>query len=272
MPQDSCISVQNVSWQPQKSKPPILKEVSASFSPGAFTVLLGPNGAGKTSLLRQILGFIRPQSGQILVAGHDIRSYSRRDLAKEIAYLPQSPRSSYELPVSEVIKMARFSYLKPFEQLGPQDIAAVDEAVARSGCEQLFHQIFAQLSGGERQRVLCARAMAQESRFILLDEPVSNLDLKYQHTILAALKNLVQDKGVGIICVMHDINLSQQYADQVVLLEDGQVVAQGPRREILQAERLTQVYGWPLDLVQDGEGNSFFVSRATSPSSPGHPL
>ena len=266
MPQNSRISVQKLRWQPQKSKPPILDDVSASFEPGAFTVLLGPNGAGKTSLLRQILGFIRPQAGEILVAGQDIRTYSRRDLPKEIAYLPQSSRSYYELPVSEVIKMARYSYLKHFEQLGPADYAAVDEAVARSGCANLLAKNFAQLSGGERQRVLCARAIAQESRFILLDEPVSNLDLKYQHTILTALKNLVQDKGVGIICVMHDINLSQQYADQVVLLKDGQVIAQGSREEILQPELLTQVYGWPLDLVQDGEGNSFFVSRATNPS------
>lgn len=271
MAQDTWIKVENLTWQPRKAKAPILDQVSASFAPGVFTVLLGPNGAGKTSLLRHILAFIRPQSGQIFIGDKDLQTFSRRDLASQIAYLPQSSRSAYELKALEVIKMARFSYIPPFGQPGPQDKAAVDEAVARTGCEGLLYKNFAQLSGGEKQRVLCARAIAQESRFILLDEPVSNLDLKYQHTILTALKALVADKGVGIICVMHDINLSQQYADQAVLLQKGRLVAQGSRHEILEPDLLSEVYGWPLDLVQDGQGQAFFVSRAPSPSLTGRP-
>lgn len=259
---DPFIRVQKLSWQPQKSKAPILDQISANFQPASFTVLLGPNGAGKTSLLRHILAFLKPQSGQILLAGRDIATYNRRDLAKQVAYLPQASRSYYAFPVREVIKMARFSYVKPLGQLGPEDYQAIDEAVERTGCGDLLDKNFAQLSGGERQRVLCARAMAQQSRFILLDEPVSNLDLKYQHTILSALKNLVQDKGVGIICVMHDINLSQQYADRVLLLKAGRVVAEGSREEILQANLLSLVYEWPLDLVRDQKDQSFFISRA----------
>lgn len=272
MAQDTKIEVKNLTWQPRKAKAPILDQVSASFVPGAFTVLLGPNGAGKTSLLRHILAFIWPQSGQILIGGKDLRAYSRRDLAQQIAYLPQNSRSAYELRALEVIKMARFSHVPLFGQLGPQDKTAIDEAVTRTGCESLLNKNFAQLSGGERQRVLCARAIAQESRFILLDEPVSNLDLKYQHTILTALKALVADKGVGIICVMHDINLSQQYADQAVLLQKGRLVAQGSRQEILEPDLLSRVYGWPLDLVQDDRGQAFFVTRVPSPSLPDRPL
>lgn len=262
-PQDSYVFVDQASWKPRHVLKPIVNEVTTGFKPGNFTAILGPNGAGKTSLVKLILGFNKLTNGQIFINKKALSDYSRKDLARELAYLPQNSRSNYDLSALEVIRMARYSRLGPFEEPSLEDEKAVFEAIERAGAGDLVDKKFSVLSGGEKQRILCARAMAQESKFILLDEPVSNLDLRYQHTILAALHKLSRDKGVGIICVMHDVNLARQYSDQVLILKQGKAIAQGPVSEVLQAELLSEVYDWPLlELKGDLGENSFLVPES----------
>lgn len=257
------IVIRDLVWQPRQAPNAIVDSVSASFHKGVFTAVLGPNGAGKTSLMKLLLGFRQPQKGEIVLAGRALRDYSRKELAGELAYLPQASQSHYELPVHEVVRMARYSRLGLFEQTGAQDEEVVREALSRSGALGLADHSFSNLSGGERQRVLCARAIAQESSFIILDEPVSNLDLRYQHTILATLRQLAHDKAVGILCVMHDVNLAKQYADEILLLKHGKAVGQGPTDKLLNEALLTEVYDWPLVEVETRSGQeSFFITQA----------
>ncbi|MDO5015526.1 MAG: ABC transporter ATP-binding protein [Eubacteriales bacterium] len=257
------IVIKDLVWQPRQASRPIINSVSASFTRGVFTAILGPNGAGKTSLMKLLLGFRQPQKGQILLAERPLEGFSRKELARELAYLPQATQSHYDLPVREVVRMARYSRLTLFEQTDAQDEEAITEALRRSGAIDLAEQSFTRLSGGERQRVLCARAIAQESSFIILDEPVSNLDLRYQHTILATLRQLAHDKNVGILCVMHDVNLAKQYADEILLLKQGRTVGQGPTEELLNEALLSEVYDWPLVKVESRSGQeSFFVTQA----------
>lgn len=257
------IVIKDLVWQPRLAPKPIIDSVSAAFSRGIFTAVLGPNGAGKTSLMKLLLGFRQPQQGQILLEGQALQQYSRKELARKLAYLPQATQSNYDLPVHEVVRMARYSRLGLFEQTDAQDEDVITDALRRSGAADLAEQSFAKLSGGERQRVLCARAIAQESSFIILDEPVSNLDLRYQHTILATLRQLAHDKNVGILCVMHDVNLAKQYADEILLLKQGKTVGQGPTEELLNEALLSEVYDWPLVEVESRSGQeSFFVTQA----------
>lgn len=261
---DAALAVQGLHWTPRGSRREILHGVDLSFAEGRFVALLGPNGAGKTTLLRLLLGFLRPSAGQVLLDGRPLVSYSRGEIARALAYLPQQSESRLELPAREIIRMGRYPYLKPFGELSQEDERAVDEAIRRSGAAPLLERSFATLSGGERQRVLCARAMAVESRYILLDEPVANLDLKYQHATLDALRTLSREQGTGLICVMHDVNLAAVYADAVVLLKEGQLFAAGNAREVLRAATLSAAYDWPMQEVCSADGKErFFVGAAS---------
>lgn len=257
------ICFENIFWQAPSALKPILNELSGEFRRGSFVALLGPNGAGKTSLLRVLNGFLRADRGRVMIGEKELKTYNRRDLALEIAYLPQQSEAKFELPVLEIIKMARYSRLGMFEDMRVEDREAVRDAITRCQCEDLLDKNFSYLSGGEKQRVLCARAIAQESSFIFLDEPVSNLDLKYQHSILHTLKQLCEEKQVGLISVMHDINLASQYCDEIYLMKDGQCVRAGKREEVLHAELLSKVYEWPLEKISPAAdhgraGESYF--------------
>ncbi len=257
------IQFSELSWMVRTSARPIVNNVSGRIKQGEFHVLLGPNGAGKTSLLKLLLAFNKKSRGTINISGKPLEDYSRKELARKLAYLPQISQSYYDLPVREVIAMARYSLLKPFAKLRKEDYDAIDEAIYLSGSTSLAEKNFSHLSGGERQRVLSARAIAQESAFILLDEPVSNLDLKYQHQILATLQNLCRERATGIVCVLHDINLARQYADKAFLMKEGKILAEGPVEETLQASLLTEVYEWPIEEIRGEKSQgSFFISRA----------
>lgn len=257
------VRFENLYWHPSRSDKPVLNGLSGEFKRGCFYALLGPNGAGKTSLLRILNGFLQADKGAVLLDERNLRTIRRRDLAAEIAYLPQQSEAKLELPVLEIIKMARYSRLGLFDEMRKEDEAAVQEAVCRCRCEELLEKNFACLSGGERQRVLCARAIAQDSSFIFLDEPVSNLDLKYQHFILHTLRKLSLEKRVGLISVMHDVNLAAQYCDEIYLMKEGQCVRAGTLSEVLRTELLSSVYEWPLekltpDTAEGQPGESYF--------------
>lgn len=259
------IHFSNLSWEVRTSARPIVSNVSGCIKQGEFHVLLGPNGAGKTSLLKLLLAFNKTSTGTINISGKPVEAYTRKELARKLAYLPQISQSYYDLPVREVIAMARYSLLKPFAKLRQEDYEAINEAICLSGSTGLAEKNFSHLSGGERQRVLSARAIAQESAFILLDEPVSNLDLKYQHQLLATLQNLCRERGTGIVCVLHDINLARQYAEKAFLMKEGKILAEGPVEETLHASLLSEVYEWPIEEIRgENSQDSFLVSRAGS--------
>lgn len=257
---EPLLRIEQLFWQPGTSPRPILNDVSAQIKKHQFCALIGPNGAGKSSLIKAILGFIRPQRGDIFLGEKNLRQLSRLQMARLMAYLPQNSETQLRLPVGELLMMARHCWIPPFARPGKKDHEAVAEAVRRCQCEALLEQDFSTLSGGEKQRVLCARAMAQESDFILLDEPVSNLDIRYEESILLSLKNLCKERGTGIVCVIHDINLAARFADTFLLMKEGRIFAAGEQAEVLSAPLLSRLYDWPLEELSDKAGRRYFFS------------
>lgn len=256
------LRAEDICWRPPFAEEDILQHISTAFEAGKIYAVLGPNGAGKTSLIKILLGFQRASSGRVYLNERPLSSFSRKELAQQVAYLPQNSESRLELPVREVIHMARYAHIPAFGSMSSEDRRAVQEAIQRCSCEPLLDKSFAFLSGGERQRVLCARAIAQETDFIVLDEPVSNLDLKYQHAILSTVRDICRDRGCGIICVMHDINLAHYYADEVLILKKGRIAAEGTKRETLTPEILSEVFEWPMRRVMiEGEEEPIFLAH-----------
>lgn len=255
------IQAQAISWQPRGAQKPILDQVSCRFQEGQFTVILGPNGAGKSSLIKLLLRLKKPDQGLITLDQRSLNDFTQAELAAYLAYLPQTSLANYQFSAQEVIALGRFRFVGNFSNLSEADQLAIQLAAHAAGCEHLLDKTYAYLSGGEKQRVLCARAIAQDSSFIILDEPEAHLDFRYQHTILQALNKLCRERGKGIICILHDINLALRYADRVVLLADGRLIKQGSTLEVCQPDLLSQVYGWPLEQVKTPEGKTFYLSR-----------
>ena len=247
-------------WKPKTASRPILDEISASFHPGKFYALIGPNGAGKTSFLRCLPAFIRPNRGKVFLGGEAISTLSRKSIARFLAYLPQDSDERPKLPVKDIIAMARYPWHTRFSDLGSSDYELIDRAIQLCHCQDLQNRDYSELSGGERQRILCCRAIAQQSPWILLDEPISNLDLHYQHEILQILRELVDQKMVSVIAVMHDLSLSWHYVDEVCFIHEGRLLASGRKEEVLCEEVLRKVYGEGLKTFDDpGSGERFFT-------------
>ncbi|NLP17938.1 MAG: ABC transporter ATP-binding protein [Firmicutes bacterium] len=209
---------------------PILKDTSFAIQPGKMCILLGPNGVGKTTLLRAIDGLIPPTAGQIRVLGQDIKTLSRRELSRSLAYVPQIHQGTFSYPVLDFVLLGRAPYLPWFGSPNSQDHALVERILRWLGIEGLARRNYLQLSGGERQLVLLARGLAQEAAVMLLDEPTAHLDFSHRHHIMGIIKKLVRERNLAALVSLHDPNLALEYGDQIVLL-DGDTVAADLKRE-----------------------------------------
>jgi len=198
---------------------PVLAGVSLTVERGTFLAVAGPNGAGKSTLLNLLAGLLAPQAGTISIEAGDIRSYSRRDLARKVAVVRQESIPPFGFSVAETVMMARTPHYGPWGFESQRDRTLLAEALDATDTTQFAARPLADLSGGERQRVLIARALAQDTPILLLDEPTSFLDLKHQIEIYDLLKSIQRDKGRTIIAITHDINLAAQYCDQALMLQ-----------------------------------------------------
>ena len=221
----------------------ILKNISFKIKSGTFLAVAGPNGAGKTTLLNLLCGLLAPQSGSLKVYGNDIKSYSVRKLARKIAVVRQEFVPAFDFTVEEVVAMARIPYLGTFGFEDRADRETITEALETTDMAAFASRSLAHLSGGERQRVFIARALAQNTPLLLLDEPTSFLDLKYQVGIYDLLRKMQLEKGKTIIAVTHDINLASQYCDEVLLLGTGSGCYIGKPEEVFSQERIEKVFG-----------------------------
>jgi len=188
----------------------VIRDVSFSIRQGEFLGILGPNGAGKTTLFRAVTGILRPGAGSILYNGRKIDEIPARELAREVAVLPQVLDVSFPFSVEEFVRMGRFARRGRLEPFGKEDEAAVDKAMALTEIQDLGSKILNHLSGGERQRVLLAQALAQEPRLMLLDEPTTHLDIKHQVEILGLLSGLNRE-GLTIAAILHDLHLAAEH-------------------------------------------------------------
>jgi iron complex transport system ATP-binding protein len=227
---------------------PILRNVGMELGPSEILGILGPNGSGKTTMMRCINGILSPQQGRITLDAEEIRSLPRSDVARNISYVPHNSSGDMISPnVFEVVLMGRRPHIT--WEFGERDREIAWKAMEEMDVKKFAAADFGKLSSGQAQRVLIARAMAQEAKILLLDEPTSNLDVKYQIDVMETIHDIVHHKKIGACAIVHDLDLAMRFCDKVILLQDGKIVAAGPTRMVLTPENIKRVYD--VDAVID---------------------
>ncbi|MEM9600528.1 MAG: ABC transporter ATP-binding protein [Pseudomonadota bacterium] len=224
----------------------IVDDLSLQLSRGEFVVLLGPNGAGKSMTLRAMLGLV-PATGEIVLNGASVPDMKPPERARQIAYLPQSTPLAWPARTRDVVSLGRFSHGASVGRLSRDDSHAVDMALNECGLESLSERPVDSLSGGELARVHCARAFAARSPFLLADEPVASLDPAQAFRIMDLLREKSR-RGLGVLIVLHDIALAARYADRMILMKSGRIMADGPTQSVLTAQALSDLYGVSADV------------------------
>jgi iron complex transport system ATP-binding protein len=231
----------------------LVEDASFALEPGTLTMLIGPNGAGKTTLLRLALGLVAPDAGKALIGGEDARSLSSAERARRAAYLPQVRPLVWPQPVRDIVALGRFAFGAAPGRLGPDDAAAVARAIAACGLEGLEDRAADTLSGGELSRVHLARALAAEAPVLVADEPVAALDPLYQHEALRIFLAAAR-AGAAVLIVIHDLTLAARYADRLLWMREGRIVADGTPAETLTRARLEEVFGIAAKVTPGPEG------------------
>ena len=220
----------------------VLRAVSFAARPGEVTGLVGPNGAGKSTLLRVLAGVLRPDSGSVRLGTAELTALAARARARQLAYLPQQ-EAAHPFTALETVLMGRYPHLSRFALEGAGDRRTARAALARTETERFAHRQLDRISGGERQRVLLARALAQQARVLLLDEPAAGLDLRHQLAAMETLRSEVAGGAAAAVVALHDVGLASRYCDRLTLLARGAVVAEGAPAEVLTARRFREVFG-----------------------------
>lgn len=224
----------------------VLREVDLHVSEGEMVGVLGPNGSGKSTLLRIMGGMAGPRKGRVLMGGKDLSKLKRRSIAREIAAVSQEQHFRFDFTALEVVLMGRFPHMGRFEFESQRDLEIAQGTLDATGTLGLANRSIHALSGGEKQRVLIARALAQEPRLILLDEPTSFLDLKHKRDIFRLVSSLSRERGLSVVLVSHDIDLAARHCQRLVLLRNGGVCVAGKPDEVLTAANLELVYDCPV--------------------------
>lgn len=229
----ASLTLENVSWGNG-----IIDTVSFHLEPGKTLVIVGPNGSGKSSLLRLIYGFKTPQAGQIFINNCSINNIAPSQLAKTIAVVLQDQPSDFSLNVQDIISLGRAPHLARFGRLEKRDHHIIESALTLFKLEHLANRSYSSLSGGEKQRTMFARAFCQEPSIIVLDEPTNHLDIGYQLELI----NLVQQMGITVISSLHDLNLVPGFADEILILNKGKMIAYGPIENNLTPDLIKQSF------------------------------
>ncbi len=232
---------------------PVLEGMDARFERGGFYAVMGANGCGKTTLLRLVAGMLVPQTGSVTVEGRDVRLFSARELAQRMAFVRQHPQTDFEFSAFETVLMGRNPYQRRLQNESEEDWHIVEECMRQTNTWHLRFAKPGEMSGGELQRVMLARALAQRTPIMLLDEPISNLDIAHQFEILELLRRVNHDEGKTILLVVHDLNMALRYCDKVLLLHHGGVLFQGPIAEGLTPQSIRTVFGVEAERV-DADG------------------
>lgn len=225
---------------------PVLKGATFEVGAGQLLAMLGPNGSGKSTLLKVALGIIRPSAGSVELDGKDMHSISRREAARLIGYVAQEAHLRFPLTAMEFVLQGRFAQGRLLGFESEKDLRESEWAMEQTQTGEFAGRLVSHLSGGERQRVMLARALSARPRLLVLDEPVANLDISHQVKTFELLKRLTNEEGMSAIVVTHELNLAAEYADAVLLLKSGRVVASGPPKDVMTEEKLGAVFDTPL--------------------------
>ncbi len=228
----------------------ILRDVSLAAAEGEFVTIIGPNGAGKTTLLKCVMRILAGGTGEIRIAGRELGSYTQRELARVVSYVPQADGRLLPFTVREFVMMGRYPHLSPFSVTAPEDVAAVERAMEMTGSAEFADRPLDTLSGGERQGALIAAALAQGAKLLLLDEPATFLDPRHEAEMARLLLRANREGGVTIVAVTHDVNAAALRSDRVVALKGGRVVFAGTGGELMTDEALELIYDKRFLLVE----------------------
>jgi len=234
----------------------VVDNVSVKIEKGKITSFIGPNGAGKSTLLSIVSRLIEKNEGTVVIDGKEVQEWDSKELAKKISILKQSNHINIRLNIRELVSFGRFPYCEG--KLGKEDWDYVDQAISYMKLDDIQDKYLDQLSGGQRQRAYIAMVIAQNTEYILLDEPLNNLDMKHSVEIMKILRQLVDDLGKTVVIVIHDINFASCYSDHIVALSDGRIVKEGNTYEIINKDVLEEIYEMEFN-VQDIENSRICV-------------
>lgn len=235
------------------------ESISLSLSGGEVLALLGPNGCGKTTLLKTVLGVLPARGGEIELDGRPLRDWSLAERARCVAYVPQGQASTFGFTALEMVLMGRTAHLGLLARPSARDRAIAQDALKRLGMAQLSDRSVHHMSGGERQLVLIARALAQQPRAVLLDEPTASLDFGNQGLVLRAVRTLAQE-GLAVLLTTHDPNQALRCADRALMMREGTVISHGPVRKVVTADSLRALYGSDvMQVATEGEQHAVFL-------------
>jgi iron complex transport system ATP-binding protein len=237
----------------------VVHDLSTTVARGEWVALIGPNGAGKTTILRVLAGLVSFE-GQVLLEGHSVASSSRRQIAHRVALVPQHPQTPPDLTVAEYVLLGRTPHIAYLATETRSDRLAAERAIARLALRPFAERALGSLSGGELQRAVLARALAQEAPILLLDEPTSALDLGRQQQALELIDALRRDDELTVVSAMHDLSLAGQYADRLLLLDQGRVVAEGSAQDVLSEASIASYYGANVRVIHEN-GSVFVLPR-----------
>jgi iron complex transport system ATP-binding protein len=233
----------------------LLRPTDLAFREGGVCGLIGHNGSGKSTLLKLLARQQPASSGEILFDGRPLADWGDREFARQVAYLPQQLPPAESLTGRELVAFGRYPWHGLLGRRDRKDREAMDRAIALTGTEELADRLVSTLSGGERQRIWLAMLLAQGSRFLLLDEPLAALDIAHQVEVLALIRGLARDLDVGVVIVLHDINMAARYCDRLVALRGGELLAQGSPQALMQRATLADIYGVPMQVIRHPSGS-----------------
>lgn len=242
----------------------VLHNVNIKFEKGKFYSLLGPNGAGKSTLLKIVIGFLKPYRGKVFIKNQLLGQWEKKDLSRLIAIIPQHFNLQFDYKVKDLVLMGRFPYLKYWQNYTKKDKKIVEKVLSELDLEKLADKYFSNLSGGEKQRVSIARALAQETDIILMDEAFVNLDINHQLEIMNLLSKINLEHNKLILLVSHNINLASDYCDKLVFMQEGRIIAGGKPVEIVKPDILKQIYGKDIQTIINpisGRPNIIYPAR-----------
>ena len=230
-----------------------LSAMDLTLRPGELLGLVGPNGSGKTTLIRVLTGVVRPSVGRVRLSGRDVAAISQADIARLAAVVPQDPVLPPAFESLDCVLMGRTPHLRMLQQEGPHDLEIARRAMLATDTWAFADRPVGELSGGERQRVIVARALAQETPVLLLDEPTAHLDIGHQGAVLGLMRRFAGQEGKAVLAVVHDLTLAAHYCDRLIVLSAGRVRAEGAPADVLRPDLLSEVYGVPVTVVPHPE-------------------
>ena len=235
-----CITVDNLTFGYDNKQ--IFSTLSVTFPQGGFCSILGPNGSGKTTLMKCIVGLLQPSGGSIMLEGKPMSDYKMMDLARKIAYVPQYQDIVFDISVFDYVMLGRNPYQTPWEMQRTEDKEIVEAMLQKCNVWHYRDTLIQSLSGGERQRVMIARAMAQQTGIMLLDEPLSNIDVTHKFEIMDILQELNEERNVTVLIILHDLPIAKAYSKQILLLKEGKMLQYGDRNAVLTEENIRNCF------------------------------